>query len=83
MLHGEIKINDQVIGEWTATNVGTRHGFAVYACTLTYQGLDGYSYHAEWNVWGQARRNGAVSLAARVLQEGMSHAKRVYPELKE
>lgn len=80
MLHGTVGINNQEIGTWTATNKGNRSdGFANYDCTIEFRGMDGYTYAARWEIWGQSRTNGAIALAARVLQEGMSRAKRLSP----
>lgn len=80
MLHGDVRINDHLIGEWTATRQrATEKGqFVNYDCTLVYTALDGYTYKAEWVLIGQGRQNGGISLAARVLTEGMGKAKRVY-----
>lgn len=79
MLQGDIKINDVMIGGWTATRrLSTEKGeFRHYDCTLNYRGLDGYQYEAKWEIWGVHGSNGAISLAARVLQEGMVKARRV------
>lgn len=79
MLHGDIRINDVTIGGWTATRRKTteKSQFRHYDCTLNYRGLDGYQYEAEWEIWGIHKSNGAISLAARVLHEGMTKARRV------
>lgn len=81
MLHGDVRINDYVIGEWQAVRRQDKEkaNFPNYDCTLTYQGLDGYNYKAEWVLIGQGRGNG-ISLAARVLTEGLGIARRVYNE---
>lgn len=80
MLHGKVEINHQEIGTWTATNMRNRDdGFADYDCTIEYRGMDGYTYAAQWEIWGNHRGNGAIALAARVLGEGMTKAKRVFP----
>jgi hypothetical protein len=76
MLSGDIKINDTVIGHWTATRKSHKGEFRDYDCTLEYRGLDGYMYEAKWEIWAVHNRNGAISLAARVLHEGMVKAKR-------
>lgn len=79
MLHGEVKINNVVIGEWSAIRrkgpVGEQ--FRTYDCWLEYRGTDGYMYEATWVIWGEGHMNGAISLAARVLREGMTKAERV------
>lgn len=79
MLHGNVEVNNVVIGEWTATrrHTTTKRQFNTYDCTLWYRGLDGYNYRAEWEIWGIHKGNGAISLAARVLHEGMTKARRV------
>jgi hypothetical protein len=79
MLHGDVRINDIVIGEYKATNIGVTDGHARYDCWISYRGLDGYMYEAKWQIWGVFKGNGAISLASRVLREGMTKAKRVYP----
>lgn len=77
MLSGDIRINDTKFGQWTARRIGQKGAFRDYHCTLTYRGLDGYNYHAAWEIWGVSENNGAISLAARVLFEGMNKAERV------
>lgn len=75
MLHGEIKVNEQVIGEWTAVRIQEIDGFCDYDCHMTYTNMAGYPMEAAWTLRGHAMGNGAVSLAARVLSEGMQHLK--------
>lgn len=77
MLHGDIRVNDVVIGEWTATNKTHKvEQFRAYDCTLWYRGTDGYIYEAAWEIWGHLRGDGAITLGERVLKEGRHRAKR-------
>lgn len=78
MLHGDIRINDVVIGEWTATHEKGDE-FRYYNCTLWYENTDGYVYEAEWEMWGHLKGDGAVTLAERVLKEGRHRAKKRIP----
>lgn len=80
MISGDIKINDVALGGWSAENVGTHEGFATYDCTLWYTDNKGYANKARWRLFGHNRADGAVSLAARILLEGMT---RVYGTTKE
>lgn len=85
MLHGDIRVNDVVICEWTAANIGhTNTGlvgeFRRYHCTLWYRASDGYIYDADWEIWGHMMGDGAVTLAERVLKEGKHRAKRRIPQ---
>lgn len=76
MLHGDIKVNGSLIGQWTAVNKDNTHKqFRRYDCTLWYRGLDGYLYEAEWELWGHGSP-GAIGLAERVLREGKFRAKK-------
>jgi len=76
MLTIEVKMNDVVIGTATAVHKDDRNGFRDYDCTLEYRGTDGHLYHAEWEMWGHNRGDGALTLAERVLKEGRHRAKR-------
>jgi hypothetical protein len=76
MLHGEIKVNNIVIGEWKAVRRShDLRDFNDYDCYLTYRNMAGYPMEAAWVMQGHAHNNGAVSLAARVLMEGMTRLK--------
>ena len=86
MLSGNVEMNGIVIGEWTATrrNPDSKPDqFNDYWCTLWYRGLDGYIYEADWEIWAVGHRNGAISLAARVLFEGMNKAKKRIPNTED
>lgn len=78
MLHGEIKVNNTVIGEWKAVRK-TRdlRDFNEYDCTVTYRDMQGYPCEAKWTIYGQGYGNGAVSLAARVLTEAVGKLERI------
>lgn len=76
MLHGDIKMNGVVIGEWTAAHDGQFQDFRTYQCTLWYRKTDGHIYEAEWEMWGHHKGDGAVTLAERVLKEGRHKAKK-------
>ena len=81
MLSGDIKVNGTLIGEWYATRAShDRRDFNDYECHLKYRDIQGYPCEAHWFMHGQGHVNGAVSLAARVLSEGMAKAKRVKPD---
>lgn len=80
MLHGEIKVNDMAIGEWSATrgdSVGDGHHF--YNCHVMYWDLQGYKRLAEFTVV-YAEQDGAVVLAGKVLTESVHRLNRVFPE---
>jgi len=72
MLHGEIKVNDVTVGEWSAVRKAEHEGFAEYECRLLYRNVSGYLQEAQWTLRGHAVGNGPISLGARVLQEGMT-----------
>lgn len=77
MLHGEIKVNDVVIGTWTAARTNSKiNNFGEYDCHVTYRDTQGYPCEARWRMVGQAHSNGALSLAARVLMEAGAHIQR-------
>lgn len=68
MLHGEIKVNDHVIGEWKA--VRQSHDLRDtnnYECTMTYTNQAGYPMEAAWIIFDHHYNMGAAGLAARVL----------------
>lgn len=72
MLHGEIKVNDTVIGEWQA--VRQTHDLRDtnnYECRMTYRNKAGYPMEAAWIIFDHNYNDGAAMLAARVLYEGM------------
>ena len=85
MLHGEIKLNDQLIGEWTAVRKkrfyphehddegGPYHR---YDCTIEYRDMQGYLMRANFPVWHRFG-DGAMRLASRVIAIGYDKAKRV------
>ena len=80
MLHGEIKVNNIVIGEWKAVRKQQRaQEFNDYECFLYYRDVQGYPCEAHWTLHGHEYNGGAVGLAARVLSEGLSRAKRTRP----
>lgn len=77
MLHGEIKMNHVVIGEYTAVHHRDYQGYRDYKCTIWYRHTDGYIYEAEWDMWGRHfKPDGAISLAAKVLMDGYKKAKK-------
>jgi len=75
MLHGEVKMNNVVIGEWKAEHVRDYDGYRDYDCEIWYRHTDGYLYEARWNMWGRHHKgDGALSLAAKVIQQGQLKA---------
>lgn len=78
MLGGTFELNGVRFGYWAATNRTYHIGdYADYDCTLEYRGTDGALYRADWIIYSVYRKNGAISLAARVLQEGIFKAEKV------
>lgn len=78
MLHGEVKVNGNVIGEWKAVRqTMDANQFNNYNCFIRFQDMQGYTNEARWELIGHGFGNGAISLAARVLREGMTKAKRI------
>ena len=79
MLHGEIKVNNNVVAQWSAVRqtTGIDAGFNDYDCTVTYRDQQGYPCEAKWVTRGHHFGNGPISLTARVLQEALLHLKRV------
>lgn len=74
MLHGDIKVNNQVIGEWQAIRMSADlRDFNDYECRMTYRNMAGYPMEACWMLRQHAANNGAVALTARILMEGMTH----------
>lgn len=76
MLHGEIKVNDRVIGTWKA--VRRSHDLRDandYDCHMTYENNRGYPMEGAWILYNHEFGAGAAVLAARVLCEGMNHLK--------
>lgn len=80
MLHGDIRVNGILIGEWTAVRQNnTQKDFNDYRCEINFRDVQGYPCHAEWHMTGHRYGDGAVMLAARVLSEGMAKARRTRP----
>lgn len=80
MLSGTLELNGIKFGEWTATNTDHRNReYADYWCTLWYRGTDGVVYTADWMIYHVWRHNGAVSLAARILTDGIYRARKRVP----
>lgn len=76
MLHGDIRVNDVVVGKWTAVRkTADLRDFNEYHCTLEYRNMKGYMEYAEWDLIGHFNGNGALTLAARVLREGIPQLK--------
>jgi hypothetical protein len=76
MLHGDIKVNNVVVGEWTAVRKShDLRDFNDYHCTMEYRNMQGRLMEAEWDLRGQSVVNGAAGLAARVLSEGIARLK--------
>lgn len=75
MLHGEIKVNEIVIGEWTAEREEpVALDVHMYACTVKYRNLAGYPLRADFRV-KHRHSNGAVALAAHILSEANYYLK--------
>lgn len=73
MLHGEIKVNDHVIGEWQAVRMSHDLRDANdYECRMTYRNMAGYPMEAAWILREHDFKMGAAALAGRVILEGMS-----------
>lgn len=77
MLHGEVKVNHTVVGEWRAVRqTMDTNEFNNYDCYIEFRDMKGCLNEARWELIGHAYVNGAMSLAARVIHEGMTRAKR-------
>lgn len=73
-LHGEIKVNNVVIGAWGAVRKEeVRPGTYRYECFYWMDGLDGHRYTAQFNLHHQYAL-GASWLARRVLSTGHREA---------
>lgn len=77
MLHGDIKVNDRVIGTWEACNQGGTPGsdYVSYAVKVEYEGHDGYHYNAEYTIY-HVPSHGPLTLASKVLGSAMAHVGR-------
>lgn len=72
MLHGDIKVNGNVIGEWQAVRTSPDlRDDNEYDCRMTYRNLAGYPMEAAWRITDHHYKAGAAALAARVIAEGM------------
>lgn len=50
-MHGEIKVNEQVIAAWSAVNNGeTADGGTEYLCTIIGYDTKGYPYNKSWSL---------------------------------
>lgn len=67
MIHGDVRINDVVVGDWKAENLGQRSGFANYDCYVKWRDTDGALYEADFTIFGVSTSNNAISLAAHIL----------------
>jgi hypothetical protein len=75
-LHGDIKVNDHLIGSWRARNMGeTSDGWTKYGVTVAYTDNAGYHQVADF-VLEHIRGDGALVLAAKVLLEARDHLHR-------
>ena len=78
MLHGEIKVNDTVIGEWKAIRRSADlREFGEYDCIVTYRDMQGYPCEAKWTMYGHYRGDGAMSLAGKVMTQAIAKLQRV------
>lgn len=84
MLHGEIKVNHHVIGEWKAVRTGreTRTGFNEYDCTFKYTDTRGYRFEAQF-LLEHRYGDGAACLAVAVQKEGYLLMKPIHMSLDE
>ena len=77
MLHGEIKVNDIVVGDWTAVRAEqVALDVHMYDCTVKYRNLAGYPLRGDFRV-RHRYSNGAVALSAHILSEAGYHLKPV------
>lgn len=68
MLHGEIKVNHHVIGEWVAQNAGIRMDSGIYRCWVVYTDMQGYTYERRFFI-NHNYGDGALALGAKVMLE--------------
>jgi hypothetical protein len=68
-LHGDIKVNDHLIGSWRARNMGgTSDGWTKYSVTVAHTDNAGYHKVADF-VLDHKAGEGALVLASKVLAE--------------
>lgn len=72
-LHGEVKVNHNTIGEWSAVRKeAVENSVHRYECVVEYRNIRGYLTKAEFNV-EHAYGDGALMLASKVLSEAPKH----------
>lgn len=65
-LHGEIKVNHNIIGEWSAQRAGIAGNDYIYRCRINYTTERGYTH--ERTFWVRHNYNaGALALAGMVM----------------
>lgn len=75
MIHGEVKINDQVIATWQAENTGKKvQGDTAYNCCVEGRDNRGYPYNYRFVVL-HAPANGALSLTGAILTKATKYIK--------
>jgi hypothetical protein len=81
MLHGEIKVNNHEIGEWTAVNLNEypRQGEpSTYLVNVEYTPANGNKLVAQWeteNVYN--KHGGALALVAKIMAEAPDHLRQM------
>lgn len=69
-LHGSIKVNEHIVGYWTAQRVVTADP-NIYDCVVYHDPEDGPAIRGEFAIQHRFQ-DGAVALAAKVLQRSLS-----------
>lgn len=65
MLHGEIKVNDIVIAEWSAVNTEQNlGGDTAYLCNVKGRDNQGYPYEHQFAIWHTPSKGAPVLLWA-------------------
>lgn len=67
-LHGDIKINNHVIGEWVAQNAGIHMDTGIYRCWVVYTDQRGYTNERRFFTQHNYD-DGALVLGAKVMLE--------------
>lgn len=75
MLHGDIKVNDHVIGSWRAVNETVHNGpdaVNTYRVTVAYTNIRNFHQVAKFYVMHRYG-DGALILASKILAEAPNH----------
>lgn len=68
MLHGEIKVNHHIIGEWRAVNKGRVEDITIYQCNIKYEKMTGHKVDRDFFVMHRYG-DGALALTSAVCRE--------------